>query len=43
MTNFIRSMLTPQETTMADVMFFYVCIVSRYMPEWTAILVTLPA
>lgn len=38
-----RWLLTPQETTMADVITFYVLVVSRFMPEWTAILVTLPA
>jgi hypothetical protein len=43
MTNFIRSMFTPQETTMADVITFYVLVVSRFMPEWTAILCSLPA
>jgi hypothetical protein len=34
---------TPQETTMADVVVFYVLVVSRFMPEWTALLCSLPA
>jgi len=41
--NKFRWLWTPQETTMADVTNFYVLIVSRFMPEWTAILCSMPA
>jgi hypothetical protein len=38
-----RWLFTPTETTMADVITFYVIIVSRFMPEWTAVLCSMPA
>jgi hypothetical protein len=41
--NSLRWLWQPQETTLADVVVFYVLIISRFAPEWAALLCSMPA